>query len=401
MESRARLKIMRSSFNIKVVLFLAAILIVGGVLFYTNHIVEKLREDSRRFLTYNAQLVANALSSDDQNLDFVFNEIINHISFPVIISVEPQSGIYAYKNVELPNDVTEEERERILTDLIISMDSENEAVPIEYMDTPVMFIHYGDSDLIRQLRWLPYVEISVVTLFILIGFVGFQFIRSSERRGIWVGMAKETAHQLGTPLSSLMGWLEILKERFSRLEDQEILSDMESDVQRLNQITQRFSKIGSGVTLIPLESRALIQPVVQYIRRRIPHWNKRKHISITVNNPDNSVIMANMDLFAWALENLLKNAIDANDKEVGEIVITVTPKFPSVIIEVSDNGRGIASRDRKNIFRPGWSSKKRGWGLGLSLTKRIIEEYHHGRISVQSSLGKGTTFRMVLRGQRK
>ncbi|MCF7840152.1 MAG: HAMP domain-containing histidine kinase [Candidatus Marinimicrobia bacterium] len=390
---------MRSSFNIKVLLFLAAILIVGAVLLYTNRIVEKLRDDSRGFLSYNAQLVANALSSDDQNLDFVFNEIINHISFPVIISVEPQSGIYAYKNVDLPADVTEEEQERILTGLIVSMDSENAAVPIEYMDTPVMFIHYGDSELIRQLRWLPYIEITIVTLFILLGFVGFQFIRSAERRGIWVGMAKETAHQLGTPLSSLMGWLELLKERFSQREEQEVLADMENDVQRLNQVAQRFSKIGSGVTLIPLESRELIQPVVQYIRRRIPHWDKR--ISITVENPENPIIMANMELFAWALENLLKNAIDANDKEQGTIVIAVEEKSPMVVIEVRDNGRGIASRDRKNVFRPGWSSKKRGWGLGLSLTKRIIEEYHHGRISVQSSQGKGTTFKLVLHGQEK
>lgn len=394
-----QLKIMRSSFNIKVLLFLAAILIVGAVLLYTNRIVEKLRDDSRGFLSYNAQLVANALSSDDQNLDFVFNEIINHISFPVIISVEPQSGIYAYKNVDLPADVTEEEQERILTGLIVSMDSENAAVPIEYMDTPVMFIHYGDSELIRQLRWLPYIEITIVTLFILLGFVGFQFIRSAERRGIWVGMAKETAHQLGTPLSSLMGWLELLKERFSQREEQEVLADMENDVQRLNQVAQRFSKIGSGVTLIPLESRELIQPVVQYIRRRIPHWDKR--ISITVENPENPIIMANMELFAWALENLLKNAIDANDKEQGTIVIAVEEKSPMVVIEVRDNGRGIASRDRKNVFRPGWSSKKRGWGLGLSLTKRIIEEYHHGRISVQSSQGKGTTFKLVLHGQEK
>lgn len=394
-----QLKIMRSSFNIKVLLFLAAILIVGAVLLYTNRIVEKLRDDSRGFLSYNAQLVANALSSDDQNLDFVFNEIINHISFPVIISVEPQSGIYAYKNVDLPADVTEEEQERILTGLIVSMDSENAAVPIEYMDTPVMFIHYGDSELIRQLRWLPYIEITIVTLFILLGFVGFQFIRSAERRGIWVGMAKETAHQLGTPLSSLMGWLELLKERFSQREEQEVLADMENDVQRLNQVAQRFSKIGSGVTLIPLESRELIQPVVQYIRRRIPHWDKR--ISITVENPENPIIMANMELFAWALENLLKNAIDANDKEQGTIVIAVEEKSPMVVIEVRDNGRGIASRDRKNVFRPGWSSKKRGWGLGLSLTKRIIEEYHHGRISVQSSQGKGTTFKLVLHWQEK
>lgn len=389
----------RSSFNIKVLLFLAAILIVGGVLLYTNRIVEKLRDDSRRFLTYNAQLVANALSSDDQNLDFVFNEIINHISFPVIISVEPQSGIYAYKNVDLPEDVSEEEKEQILTALIVSMDSENAAVPIEYMDTPVMFIHYGDSELIRQLRWLPYIEITIVTLFILLGFVGFQFIRSAERRGIWVGMAKETAHQLGTPLSSLMGWLELLKERFSQREEQEVLADMENDLQRLNQVAQRFSKIGSGVTLIPLESRELIQPVVQYIRRRIPHWDKR--ITITVENPENPIIMANMELFAWALENLLKNAIDANDKEQGTIVIAVEKRSPMVTVEIRDNGRGIASRDRKNVFRPGWSSKKRGWGLGLSLTKRIIEEYHHGRISVQSSQGKGTTFKLVLHGQEK
>lgn len=385
----------RSSLNIKIFLFLTAIIIIGGVLIYTNQLVEKLRDDSRRFLTYNAQLVANALSSDDQNLDFVFNEIINHISFPVIISVEPQKGIYAFKNISLPDDISSEKREKILTDLILEMDMENSAVPIQYLNTTVMFIHFGDSDLIRQLRWLPYIEIMVVTLFILIGFAGFQFIRNSERRGIWVGMAKETAHQLGTPLSSLLGWLALLKDRFQSAGDQEILTDMENDIERLNQVAQRFSKIGSGVTLIPLESKDLIQPVIQYIRRRIPHWGKI--INIEVTNPDNPTIMANLELFEWALENLIKNAIDANDKEVGEIFVKTAVSGKKVLIEVQDNGRGIASRDRKNIFRPGWSSKKRGWGLGLSLTKRIIEEYHGGRISVQSTPGQGTTFKMELR----
>lgn len=389
----------RSSFNIKIFLFLSAIFIIGSVLIYTNQLVEKLRADSRRFLTYNAQLVANALSSDDQNLDFVFNEIINHISFPVIISVEPQKGIYAFKNIRLPENISSEDQAERLTALILEMDLENSSVPIQYMETTVMFIHYGDSDLIRQLKWLPYVEIMVVTLFILIGFAGFQFIRNSERSGIWVGMAKETAHQLGTPLSSLMGWLELLKDRFQASGDQEVLADMESDIQRLNQVAQRFSKIGSGVTLIPLESKDLIQPVIQYIRRRIPHWGKI--INITVLNPDNPTIMANLELFEWAMENLVKNAIDANDKEVGEIDIKVTQSGSKVVIEVQDNGRGIAGRDRKNIFRPGWSSKKRGWGLGLSLTKRIIEEYHGGKITVQSTPGSGTIFRLELQSPGK
>ena len=246
----------------------------------------------------------------------------------------------------------------------------------------------------RQLRWLPYVEIAVVTLFILIGFTGFQFIRNSERQGIWVGMAKETAHQLGTPLSSLMGWLELLKDRFHGQSDQEILTDMGTDLQRLNQVAQRFSKIGSGVTLIPLPSKDLIQPVVQYVRRRIPHWNKK--ISIKVENEENPLILANLELFEWALENLLKNAIDANDKPDGQILIRVTSHSDYVSIEVEDNGRVIAVRDRKNIFRPGWSSKKRGWGLGLSLTQRIVEEYHGGKITVQSAPGKGTVFRIRL-----
>jgi len=389
----------RSSFNIKIFLFLAAIMIIGGVLIYTNQLVEKLRADSRRFLTYNAQLVANALSTDDQNLDFVFNEIINHISFPVIISVEPQKGIYAFKNINFPESMSTEERDKRLTGLILDMDLENSSVPIQYMETTVMYIHYGDYDLIRQLKWLPYIEIMVVTLFILMGFAGFQFIRNAERKGIWVGMAKETAHQLGTPLSSLLGWLELLKDRFQSASDQEVLADMEGDVQRLNQVAQRFSKIGSGVTLIPLESKDLIQPVIQYIRRRIPHWGKI--INITVINPDNPIIMANLELFEWALENLVKNAIDANDKEVGEIFIKTTASGSRVVIEVQDNGRGIANRDRKNIFRPGWSSKKRGWGLGLSLTKRIIEEYHGGKITVQSAPGSGTIFKLELLGPQK
>jgi len=222
----------------------------------------------------------------------------------------------------------------------------------------------------------------VVALFIFLGYMGFQVIRSSEKRSIWVGMAKETAHQLGTPLTSLMGWIELLR---SDLPGNENVKEMEKDIKRLEKITNRFSRIGSTPAAEPILINELIQDAVKYYRRRLPQLGPGVTISFQPVEDHRVVIIK--DLFGWAIENLIKNAIDAVPQKDGKVAITTSRIKNSdwLAIDVTDNGKGIRPKDKKNIFRPGYSTKKRGWGLGLSLTKRIITEYHHGKLFVVES----------------
>jgi len=228
-----------------------------------------------------------------------------------------------------------------------------------------------------------------------LGFAGFQFIRRAEHRGIWVGLSKETAHQLGTPLSSLMGWIELLRQEENREQTSQIVEEMDRDLQRLNQVADRFSKIGAGVKLESLSIKELVEPVLGYVQRRIPQWGKS--ISVEFDCPEDFLVLAHSELFGWAFENLLKNSVDAIKGDEGIIQVQVLQRSNWIQIRVRDNGEGIPLRDHKNIFRPGWSSKKRGWGLGLSLVERIIREYHQGDITVESAPGQGTSFEISLK----
>lgn len=260
----------------------------------------------------------------------------------------------------------------------------------------VQHVHYGESRLIRQLRLFPYMQLFVMGLFILVGYLGFSYVRRSEQRSLWVGMAKEAAHQLGTPLSSLMGWVELLRTDSLTPEQQhEALDEIEKDVERLKRVAQRFSEIGSLPQLEVQPLASVIQNTVDYIRRRMPSLGKQ--VTLTVQVPEDILLPLNAELFEWALENLLKNALDAIENPDGRIEVRAQRQGHVVHIDVQDTGRGIDRRQWKNIFRPGYSTKRRGWGLGLSLAKRIVEDYHGGTlILVQSRLGQGSTFRITL-----
>jgi signal transduction histidine kinase len=274
------------------------------------------------------------------------------------------------------------------------MDDSNTPVPLMINNSAVGIIHYGDSWTIRQLTWLPFVEILGAFVIILAGFLGFQYIRSSEKKFIWVGLAKETAHQLGTPISSLMGWLEMVRLKLG--DDNEITQEMDMDIKRLEKVSNRFSQIGAKVKLKPIETSDLFENVKTYIERRIPQKNKCVDLSFTMNA--NGKINANPELLEWALENLIKNGVDALEGKPGKIKVSFTRHNASVLIDVEDSGKGIPDNQWKTIFKPGFSTKKRGWGMGLSLTKRIIEEYHFGKISVlHSAEGEGTCIRVVLK----
>jgi signal transduction histidine kinase len=263
----------------------------------------------------------------------------------------------------------------------------------------VQKLYYGESDLVARLRWFPYIQLLFVGLFVLVGYFGFSYIRRSEQSSLWVGMAKEAAHQLGTPISSLMGWVEMLrlnrKEGASNESDEEAFLEIEKDIDRLERVTSRFSDIGSLPKLDRQPIALVLETTADYIRRRLP--KRGAFIRVHVDDTAHLEAPLNADLFEWVIENLLKNALDAMEDGRGTIRMEVSGANNRIRIDVSDTGKGIDRRQWKNIFRPGYSTKQRGWGLGLSLAKRIIEDYHGGSLTlVGSRLGEGTTFRIEI-----
>ncbi len=384
--------------RIKFILVAVALAFAGGVLFYSQDIVSELRKESKESLIFYTELYAR-LAGDAAFTDygFFFDEIIPRISFPIIITVPESNEINAWKNIESIPDtaaMTPAVRRELL-DLTEKMDNNHTPVPLKVEDRTVGIIHYGDSKTIRQLTRLPYIEILGAFVIILVGFLGFQYIRSSEKKFIWVGLAKETAHQLGTPISSLMGWLEMTRQKLG--EDSEIVKEMEIDVRRLEKVSNRFAQIGAKVKRRPLAASELFENVKAYIERRIPQKNKA--VTLDFSMDVKGTINANQELLEWALENLIKNGVDALEGKAGRISVTFRQDGDSIVIDVEDTGRGIPDKAWKSIFKPGYSTKKRGWGMGLSLTRRIIEEYHQGKIFVRSSSpGKGTCIRVILKG---
>ncbi len=334
---------------------------------------------------------------EPREFEAIVENIIRAVNFPMILTQKNAQGIDEIQDhtLVLDGDMDTDARHDMLQLALRRMDSKNDPVPVVFGNKTVMLIHYEDSGLIQALRWFPFIEFGIMGGFILLGFAGFQFIRNAERRGIWVGLSKETAHQLGTPLSSLMGWIELLRQEEHSGQTGQIVEEMDRDLQRLNQVAERFSKIGAGVKLESLSVRELVEPVLEYVKRRIPQWGKS--IKVEFDCPEDFLVLAHAELLGWAIENLLKNAVDAIKGDEGTIQVQVLRRSNWVQIRVRDNGEGIPLRDHKNIFRPGWSSKKRGWGLGLSLVERIIREYHQGDITVESAPGQGTSFEISLK----
>ncbi len=382
--------------RIKFILIAISLLFAGGVLFYSQTIVSDLREESEQSLIFYTELYAR-LAGDAEFSDygFFFEEIIPRISFPIVITVPGTNDINAWKNIygiADTADITPELKAELLT-LTKKMDDNNAPVPLIIEGQAVGIIHYGDSATIRRLTWLPLIEILGAFVIILAGFLGFQYIRGSEKKFIWVGLAKETAHQLGTPISSLMGWLEMIRMKLG--DDDEITREMDIDIKRLEKVSNRFSQIGAKVKLQPIAASDLFENVKSYIERRIPQKNKSVVLNFMMDAKGN--VDANPELIEWALENLIKNGVDALEGKQGNIHVRFQQSGTSMIIEVEDSGKGIPDNQWKTIFKPGFSTKKRGWGMGLSLTKRIIEEYHKGKIFVlHSKEGEGTCIRVVL-----
>lgn len=370
----------------KYFLLLSAVIIGLGSLLYTNRLVEKLAAEERKKVELWAKatnLVVN-YEIEDECLEFVFTVIKDNVTVPVIL-VENDS-IILYNNIDTlrvknnPNYLDKQ--------LAVMMD-ENPPIEIPLPDKK-QYLYHGRSTILTALIYYPYIQLGVILLFILVAYFAFSSSRKAEQNQVWVGLSKETAHQLGTPISSLMAWIEML--RLKNI-DPGIIDELSKDVLRLNKITDRFSKIGSQPALIPDNLLEIVQNTMNYLRTR-----SSDKIQFELECRDDEVIVPlNAPLFEWVMENVCKNAMDAIEGE-GLIKISITTTSQFIIIDIADNGKGIPKAKQKTIFKPGFTTKKRGWGLGLSLTKRIVEEYHQGKILVAGSeLGSGTTIRIMLK----
>ena len=370
----------------KQILLLSAILIGVGSLWYTNRLVTQIEITERQKMELWAEAVRIMNQADfETDLAFPFSVLENNTHIPVILT-DDQGKILNFKNL----DTMKVNDSRYLERQLNHARLENDSLVINLGPEEKQYLHYRDSILIRKLIFFPYVQLGVIILFILVSYIAFSISRKAEQNEVWTGMSKETAHQLGTPISSLIGWMEILKQ--SEL-DPGTVSEMQKDTSRLEKITDRFSKIGSKPTLVASDLNRILADSLGYIQTRGPG-----NIEYLLDVPEKPIrAMLNETLFEWVIENLCKNAIDAIQDD-GRVILHAVETDNNVIIDVEDSGKGIAKSRFKTIFKPGYTTKKRGWGLGLSLSKRIIESYHNGKISVFSSdPGDSTIIRIILK----
>ena len=387
------MKLYKHTANIKAGLFILGISLVIGLLAYTQRLVNNLRDDNREIVSLYAGLIAKVVQEDnDKNLDFIFENIIQKVKFP-LIQTDVDNNIQMWKN--LPDNISTEEQ---IDKFMKICDKNNVPIPLTYEDDKIGkitfgYLHYGDSALISKLQTWSYIEIVAIGLFIFLGFSGFSFIRNNEKKHIWVGMARETAHQLGTPVSALMGWVQWIKDHPNKIG--EIIPEIEADLQRLEQINRRFSEMGNESVFEEFDLSFRIEKIISYLRKRLPSLGKRVKLANDIQ--PGIVIKGNGSLLAWSIENIIKNGIDSIDKKSGDINISLKKDYNGIKIRIKDNGKGIPKKDWKNIFRPGFSTKKTGWGLGLSLANRIIEDIHKGELLVATStIDKGTIIEIRL-----
>lgn len=372
----------------KILILLLAVIIGIGSFFYTNWLVKKMAFEERKNVELWAEATQMLASYDlNSNLDITFLvDIINrNTSIPIII-VDSTNHRLVEKNITF----TEANKDRILVRELKKMKDENDPIIISVSETETQYLYYRSSILLENLKYFPLVQFAVIILFILVAYLAFSSSRNAEQNQVWVGMSKETAHQLGTPISSLMAWVELLKMQNI---DESLIQEFEKDTQRLEKITERFSKIGSVPELIRTDVAETIRSTVAYLKTRSSA--KVKYL-LDFGDEEKFEVPLNASLFSWVIENLCRNAIDAMNN-IGTIQISIFEKGDQILIDVADTGKGISKSYFKTVFQPGFTSKKRGWGLGLSLAKRIVENYHKGKIFVKhSEINKGTTFRIIL-----
>jgi signal transduction histidine kinase len=378
----------------KLFLLCTALLIGISSLWYTNILVKKLSDQEKIKVELWAQAARHLsdVSVNAGDLTFALSVLESNNTIPVILT-DNKGNLITSNNLDSIK-VSKNDTAYLKKELEI-MKKQNQPIEVKIDKDDSDFIYYKDSVILTQLRYYPYFQLGVISLFLVVSYLAFSSSRKAEQNQVWVGMAKETAHQLGTPLSSLVAWVEYLK---LQNKNEEHLDEIQKDINRLQTITERFSKIGSAPKLKKENIAEVINSSIEYIKSRI---SSRVLFSLTSvpNHTHVIYVPINVPLFEWVLENIFKNAVDAIDGE-GKISILVTDQQQFVYIDICDNGKGIPKSKFKTVFKPGYTSKKRGWGLGLSLSKRIVEEYHSGQIFVKSSeFNKGTVFRIVLNKQ--
>lgn len=376
--------------NIRLLFIMVAVLIAFASVVVSHLLISDLAKEEATRMEVWAEAMRSLNAADEHtDLALVLKVINENHTIPVIV-INRQGHVQTYRNVKLQGKnqadsikdaVTQAQRMRTDGHVIrIMLDNRN-----DYID-----VCYAESLLLRRLSWYPYVQLGVILLFAGLAVFALLTLKRAEQNHVWVGLSKETAHQLGTPISSLMAWMEIMKEAYP---DDKLLSEMDNDVKRLQLIADRFSKIGSQPTPEQADLIAVLQRVVAYMDSR----TSRTVVIMLHASAEKVMLNLNVSLFEWVIENLCKNAVDALEGRSGRIDIYVIQKEQTVAIDLVDTGKGIRQKDMKNVFRPGFTTKQRGWGLGLSLARRIVEEYHYGKIFVkQSEVGQGTTFRIIL-----
>lgn len=378
--------------QVKIYLVVAAVLIAVASLIVSHFLVHDLANEERNRMEVWAEAMRTLnIADENTDLNLVLKVINENNSIPVVV-MDAGNHAQTFRNVEISGkDYADSLRQASL--LGRQWETQGRNIKIELNDSTHDYIQvcYGESLIIRRLAAYPFIQLGVVLIFVVIAIFALLTSKKAEQNKVWVGLSKETAHQLGTPISSLMAWIEILKMNYP---EDDLIPEMDKDVKRLQLVADRFSKIGSLPEPIPSSLNEVLDHVVDYMDRRTS-----KKVEMIRQYLDHDVIVKiNASLFEWVIENLSKNAVDAMGVDGGKIILRIDETPDRAIVEVADTGKGIKKKDLKNVFRPGFTTKKRGWGLGLSLAKRIVEEYHHGKIWVKNSeVGKGTTFRIELK----
>ena len=378
--------------QVKIFLVVAAILIAVASLLVSRYLTRDLAEQERSKMQVWAEAM-KSLSAADENTDLslVLKVLDENHTIPVVV-LDSDGAVTEYRNIEVKAR-NGKDSTNYVTSLGQQLKASGQVIRISLSKNHNDYIDvcYDDSLMLKRIAIYPYVQLGVVMLFVIVAIFALLTSKRAEQNKVWVGLSKETAHQLGTPISSLMAWTTILKETYP---EDDLLPELDKDVKRLQLIADRFSKIGSVPEPVPTSLNDVLNHVVDYMDRRTSKKIEMK----TVLPSDDIIINLNASLFEWVIENLCKNAVDAMGGKLGSITLRLEETDKRAIVEVSDTGKGIKKKDIRNVFRPGFTTKDRGWGLGLSLAKRIVEEYHHGKIYVKSSeVGKGTTFRIELR----
>lgn len=397
----------------KVYLFLASVLLTVALVVHSNYVIARLNAESRSLCTVLARFfaVSTIQAAEDPMVRPIFREVARNITFPLVVT--DMRGIpRAWKEIGIPPEAVPDSllnlaettgrldpSVRRIQEIARDLDRVNRPIAVVRLGQPDTLgqIHYGEPPVVRQLRWLPYLEFGGIVLLLVFAFAGFRSLMTGEQRLLWAALAKETAHQLGTPLSSLMGWTALLREvppggERPRERVEEIVSEMDRDLDRLNKVASRFAQLGSVPTLREGDLTASVSAAVGYFRSRLPQLGST--VAIEERYTPIPPVPFHPQLIEWVVENLIKNAIDAADKPAGRIDVSLEWAQAERVVKlrVSDNGRGMSAEERRRAFDAGFSTKRRGWGLGLALVRRVVREYHHGTVSIVESVpGKGTT----------